>query len=57
MLRGDDWDKKLMQMMETLLKNPITLWLKWLFGKLCLESKCWGRHLRIGYLARCSYNW
>lgn len=42
-----------MQLMEIMLKNPITVWLKWLFGKFCLEFKYRGRHLRIGYLAVC----
>ena len=39
--------------MRDFLKNPFTLWLKWLGMKLSLERKHRERHLSIGYLARC----
>lgn len=39
-------------MLRNLLKNPMTLWVKWLFTKLYLERKYSKNHLEIGYMAR-----
>jgi acetyltransferase-like isoleucine patch superfamily enzyme len=39
--------------MKDFLKNPLTLWLRWLGMKLFLERKHRGSHLSIGYMARC----
>ena len=44
--------------METLLINPITLWIRWLFKKLIYKVKNRGKHLKIEYLAeieQCSF--
>lgn len=35
--------------MKGLIKNPLTIWMKWLISKIILESK--SDHLRLGYLA------
>lgn len=37
--------------MRGLLKNPITVWLRWLLVKLYLEWKYSRKHLKLGYLA------
>ena len=39
--------------MRDFLKNPFTLWLKWLGMKLSLERKHRERHLSLGYMAKC----
>lgn len=38
--------------MNSILKNPLTIWLRWLFGKLFYEFKYSKQNLSIGYLAR-----
>ena len=40
--------------MKDYLRNPLTLWLKYLGMKCFLEWKHRARHLSIGYLARCT---
>jgi acetyltransferase-like isoleucine patch superfamily enzyme len=44
--------------METLLTNPLTLWLRWFFTKCLLEIKLWKKHLTIEYMVEvknCSF--
>jgi len=43
-----------MIMMNTVLKNPVTLWLKWVMSKLYFERKYAHAHLQIRYMAKFS---
>jgi acetyltransferase-like isoleucine patch superfamily enzyme len=40
--------------MEALIKNPITLWLRWLIRLLLYKMRYAGRHIRMEYLAEVS---
>ena len=42
------------QLMRGILRNPATIWIKWLVGKLYYEHKYAAKHLAIGYMARFS---
>lgn len=39
--------------MRLLLKNPLTIWFKWLIKKIIMEIKFKEKHLKIGYLSTC----
>ncbi|OGA13627.1 MAG: hypothetical protein A3H32_09190 [Betaproteobacteria bacterium RIFCSPLOWO2_02_FULL_63_19] len=41
----------IMRAHEMLLKNPLTVWIAWLVRTLALKFRCFGSHLRIGYMA------
>ena len=41
-----------MNLLQSILRNPVTAWLKWLTEKIYYELKHSDRHLSIGYLAR-----
>jgi acetyltransferase-like isoleucine patch superfamily enzyme len=43
-----------MQIIKTLLLNPLTLWGRWLIGKFYYEYKYTAKNLAIGYMARFS---